>query len=490
MSRTPNTPFIPPLPATPDDSPGPEHPPVIPTGTPWNQSIPLGGNYAPYASPYSAHSPFIPSPLVTPGVIPGIFSPPQLQPKVNHLGVSEDFTGYPGPTIAQPVFSPNYPMSAFGQNPFGQHPNSPYGSQAGPYGGPQSAPWQVPPQRLPPGPQGFPPFPNYGPPPPPTGPPPHMMGGPPPLANPPPQAMNGQGWQAHAYPPFYGGGPEPGPWMAQQPHFGQQPYRVPPEPPAQIFDRMDPFTEGKGYGAVLTPFLIRVVNANVIVNPLISPLPEDGSDRVHLAWNMLFPTSTVQRSSDPSHISWSNGRNAPATFPRISSLRLVSDTIPWVLDVKARDVNIGITCGEVIDSIADQLARFSDKHDYNRLTPNLRHEVGSAYRRNRSREPGVPGGQLGQGLKRLDFLRQDTMFAGIEVNDRIVKRVCGDVLPCVFVLKCSQILPMTRQEVEDRQVRLGHSPGNRPRSRANSNTQITVQPPSTTGSQDDLHLHP
>jgi hypothetical protein len=249
---------------------------------------------------------------------------------------------------------------------------------------------------------------------------------------------------------------------------------------------MDPFTEGKDYGAVLDPFLIRVVRADVKLNPLISPLPEDGSDPIHLNWNMLFPTSTVQRSADPSYVSWSKGRDAPATFPRISSLRLVSDTIPWVLNVEAKDINLGVTCGEVIDSIGHQLLKFSDKHDFNRLTSGLQREVATAYRRNRSRDPGVPGGQLGTGMKRLDFLRLDTMFAGIEVNDRVVKRVCGDVLPCVFVLKCSKIFPLTRQEVEDREARLHANDSSRPRSRASSNTRIHVHPPSTTGSNDDL----
>ena len=206
---------------------------------------------------------------------------------------------------------------------------------------------------------------------------------------------------------------------------------------------------------------------------------------------MLFPTSTVQRSTDPSHISWSKGRDAPATFPRVSSLRLVSDTIPWVLPVEARDIGIGVTCGEVIDSIAHQLAKFSDKHDYERLTPNLRREVGIAYRRNRSREPGVPGGQLGQGMKRLDFLRLDTMFSGIELNDRVVKRVCGDVLPCVFVLKCSKTFPMTRQEAEDHQARLQADNSGRPRSRANSTTRIVVHPPTpASDDEDDDELHP
>ena len=219
------------------------------------------------------------------------------------------------------------------------------------------------------------------------------------------------------------------------------------------------------------------------LNPLISPLLEDGSNRVHLIWNMLFPTSTVQRSANSFRIYWSKGRDAPATFPRVSSLRLVSDTIPWVLNVEARDIGIGITCGEMIDSIGHQLVKIPDKHDYERLTSSLRQQVDNAYHRNRSWEPGVPGGQLGQEMKRLDFLRQDTMFAGIEVNDRVVKRLCGDVLPCVFVLKCSEILPLTRQEVEDREARLRSNSW--PRSRACSGTRINVHPPSTADSDDD-----
>ena len=92
--------------------------------------------------------------------------------------------------------------------------------------------------------------------------------------------------------------------------------------------------------------------------------------------------------------------------------------------MEARDIGIGVTCGEVINSIGQQMFKFSDKRDHERLTLSLHQEVGNAYRRNRSREPGVPGSQLDGWI----FLRQDTMFAGIEVNNRVVKRVCGDVL--------------------------------------------------------------
>jgi hypothetical protein len=102
-----------------------------------------------------------------------------------------------------------------------------------------------------------------------TGPPPQMMGGSPRrMGNMPlpqmrdiptmmrdipimmrdiPTMMDGQRpspWPA-PHSPFYGR--DPGPWGGL-PNFGQQqqpPFRAPPESPTQIFDAMDPFTEGK-----------------------------------------------------------------------------------------------------------------------------------------------------------------------------------------------------------------------------------------------------
>ena len=278
MATTPNTPFIPPLPSSPDGSPRP----VVPTGTPnWNQPVATGGGYAPFTSPYSAHSPFIPnlSPMVAPGVIPGMFSPPQQQPKVNRFGFSEDFTGYPPGSGGVPqMLSPNQQpfFSPYGSHP-GSHPNSPHYPQSAPAAYPAfNTPWNSNPAQLPSTPWGgYSSFGNYGPPPPLTGPPPQMggpqpppltapppqmMGGPQPLRNiPPPQMMNGQGnpWQGGApapYQPFYG--PDPGPWGGGQQHFGPQqqqppPFRAPPEPPSQIFDRMDPFTEGKSCMSII-----------------------------------------------------------------------------------------------------------------------------------------------------------------------------------------------------------------------------------------------
>lgn len=208
---------------------------------------------------------------------------------------------------------------------------------------------------------------------------------------------------------------------------------------------------------------------------------------------MLYPSSTIQRSDEPSYKSWSRGRDTPATFPRVSTLRLVfasssneaSSTIPaWLIDVRASDRDSGVTCGEVMDSLASALSRFTVREDYQALSKREQHEVGWSYKHNRSRAPDVPGGMLGEGMKRLDFLKSNTMFNGIENDERAVRRILGAVMPCVFVVRTSTRLPMTKQEVRDQEARSKSAAGKR--SRANStNARVTVQPPTTTSDESD-----
>jgi len=208
---------------------------------------------------------------------------------------------------------------------------------------------------------------------------------------------------------------------------------------------------------------------------------------VYLKWNMLFPTSTIQRSCDPSHVSWSKGRDAPATFPRLKELRIVSETIPWITRVKASKEDVGVTCAEVIEAIARDLYKNTGKTDFEALPAQVRTEVRAAYKHNRSPLPNVPGGMLGVGLKRLDFLRKNSIFGGIEVNERAIRKVFSGVMPGVFVLKCRHNM-MTRKEIEDQRRRMADErersrppSSNGRRSRADS-TSISVESPTETSS--------
>lgn len=190
------------------------------------------------------------------------------------------------------------------------------------------------------------------------------------------------------------------------------------------------------------------------VNPLVQPIPDSAAATPppYLKWNMLFPSNQCQRSDEPVHMSWSNGRQEPATFPRVTSLRLVSETVPWPITIIARNRDIGVTCGELVDYISRDMYHLTGQAEYEALPTNRKRTVGEAYRHNRSRANGVPGGQLNPGMLRLDWLGQDTMFGGVRENDRLVRRVCGDVLPCTFELVCVRRYPMTAEELRNQEI--------------------------------------
>ena len=186
------------------------------------------------------------------------------------------------------------------------------------------------------------------------------------------------------------------------------------------------------------------------MNPLLRPLGDE-EDRPHLRWNMLFSTAHCHRSTDPSHRSWSNGRQEPATFPRVTELRLVSRVFPYVIDIRATNRAIGITCGDLIEQLSDYLQRRLRKEDYESAPANRRRAIRDAYHHNRSRSMGVPGGQLGDGLKALDWLGPQTMFGGIQQNEQLLLERFNVVMPCVLELNCVE-RPLVEEEEDRRQA--------------------------------------
>ncbi|KAJ7118960.1 hypothetical protein C8R44DRAFT_878488 [Mycena epipterygia] len=474
------TPFIPPL-VTPAASPNTQQPPLVPqppTGP--NQQYPnwatqpqTAGSYPIYPNtPYTGGSggtPFLPH-LTPHSAMPGYFpgtGPPnpamQLQPDYYAPFAGHGHGASPWAQPGTPWAPPgggHPPTPWMGQPspypPFGGQPMAGFGGppQAGFGGPPQMAGFGGPPQR----PQG------WGPP----------MGGqftpgaPDPWAQAPPWAqaqMQGMGGpMGGGMPPgMMGGGMPPGMMGGGMPGMGggaglgfgayggmmeQQPLS---RAIGQVGDRVGQFEAGPHYGPVLEPFLVRAVRAHVRLNPLVQPLPDAGG-QPYLKWNMLFPSNQCQRSDDPVHMSWANGRQEPATFPRVTSLRLVSDTFPWAVNIVARNRDLGVTCGELIDYISRDMYNLTGQADYEALPSARKRVVGDAYRHNRSRANGVPGGQLNPGMLRLDWLGLDTMFGGVRENDRLVRRVCGDVLPCTFELVCVRRYPMTSEELRNQEI--------------------------------------
>lgn len=200
--------------------------------------------------------------------------------------------------------------------------------------------------------------------------------------------------------------------------------------------------------------LVRVLGVQLQINPLLLPVPDDApNDRPYLKWNMLFPSSNCQRSTDPPHLSWAGGRRDPATFPRVTSVRVVCETLPWVLTIAAVNTEIGLTCGDVIDQLSASLNTLSSETDFRGQTPARQTLISDVYQHNRSRAHGVPGGSLLVGMKRLDFLGRDTVFGGLVTDERAAERLAGVRLPCTLVLKCLRQFALTAQEISDQRAR-------------------------------------
>ncbi len=228
--------------------------------------------------------------------------------------------------------------------------------------------------------------------------------------------------------------------------------------------------------------LVHRMKARVEINPLIQA-PNDALDHDYLKWNMLFPTGNCQRSNDRPGRSWYNGRDAPATFPRVTALRLLSQSFPWSIDVPATDAAMGVTCGDVIEAIHASMYTRLSQPQYDNASRQQKRLLSESFYHNRSTAHGVPGGRLQQTLLRCDWLGQDTMFGGVVVDERLVRKVCNDLPPCTFELKCVRRYPMTEAEIREQEMREREEEERvnrrRSRSRATSRAGSTRSRPST-----------
>ncbi|KAJ7705009.1 hypothetical protein B0H17DRAFT_1002859 [Mycena rosella] len=189
-------------------------------------------------------------------------------------------------------------------------------------------------------------------------------------------------------------------------------------------DHIGPFEAGLHYGPVLDPLQIYALRVALRLNPLLQPLAATGA-RPELKWDMRLPSSDCRRSGDPMYMAWRNGRHESATFPRVTSLRLVSGAI----SVAARNPDVGVTCGEFIDGISRHIDQLLKVTEYDALPGIQKDALRRAYL---SRADGVPGGKL---MRRLDCLRRNMTFGGLW--DR-------DALACTFELVCIPHDPQRR----------------------------------------------
>ncbi|QRW00866.1 hypothetical protein RhiJN_28884 [Ceratobasidium sp. AG-Ba] len=309
----------------------------------------------------------------------GVMAPHQMYPYAAHNSY-----GYQPANGAGPV-APPPPM---GYPPYGPTPYNPYGYPGMPGGG-------------------YPGVPGAGGYPAPYFPPPQIM--------PPPGAM------AH-----------PGPASAiseNMPLVVRGARLVRPKEDEQPAMKWEP---GKDYAPVLDPFTLGILNPKMEIHPLLRP--SDGGE--HLVYNMLFPPSAIHLSTDPPTKSWSSGRFSMATFPRVKRIRIVCRSHPWLMEVTN---DSGVTVGDVCDRLYTEHQRHMSSAEWEMAVPTLKRQMTKAYQWNRSTNPGAPGGVMGEGLRRVDWLMQTTHFAGLTEDRAVIEERVGHGLqraqPATFVLE-------------------------------------------------------
>lgn len=198
---------------------------------------------------------------------------------------------------------------------------------------------------------------------------------------------------------------------------------------------------------------------------------------------MRFHTGQCQRGPlKGTNRSWSEGRFSPATWPRVTSLRIVSKTFHWIIDVAATDALLGVTCGDVVDTVHSFMYARSTDAEYKKASRDKRSIVYEWFNRNRSVEDGAPGGRMPQTLLRCDWLGEDHHWGGITHDPKLVKEICGADLPCTFVLACSaKYVRASEEELREQEARLAAADAVRERrSRSRTRSRATSRATSRT----------
>lgn len=163
-----------------------------------------------------------------------------------------------------------------------------------------------------------------------------------------------------------------------------------------------------------TPVAVQQVGIRPQLNPpLVPPLVMCSHDL--LQWNILFRTTHYQRSPDPAHRSWSNGRYALVVWPSVATLWSSSP-----LEVSPADRELGVTYRDVIEAISTCMNSSRAQQQY---------ETGP------EEKQGTPGSPVPQGSSRSGWPGPGAMYDGLETINWFASTPYGRPILHVFELK-------------------------------------------------------
>jgi len=128
---------------------------------------------------------------------------------------------------------------------------------------------------------------------------------------------------------------------------------------------------------------------------------------------MAYPphTITLRRLADP---------DGPAFSPPLSSCRIVSPHIPWVIEITARDNYDFITNMSLLTDIYNCFKKGIERNVYEGLPRQFKTLVDDSYRLRCSSIPDEQAAEVAfdYGIRRIDFLLDKVYFIGLaQVKD-------------------------------------------------------------------------
>ncbi|KAK0459279.1 uncharacterized protein EV420DRAFT_313166 [Desarmillaria tabescens] len=183
---------------------------------------------------------------------------------------------------------------------------------------------------------------------------------------------------------------------------------------------------GAGYGPVLEPRVVSSLKILPILNPVFSG-PSSGSD--HIIWNMMFHPSTAKRVRDGVEEPFESFRYEPASSPRMSIFNVISPSFPWILDLRSKDPNVGVTVGDVLSELFLYFQVGLNSVELDRVSSQYRALIVEA---NGARRGSVSEENFG--LQLLDWLLGSTQFMGLLRDAKYIEERNMPLSPDLYVV--------------------------------------------------------
>jgi hypothetical protein len=169
-----------------------------------------------------------------------------------------------------------------------------------------------------------------------------------------------------------------------------------------------------------------------------------------MTWNTLYPGSYARLPHDPSGESWFEKRIEPATFPRMSIIRIISRTFPWMIEIKGEDSEAAVTCRDVVEQLHKFFCVLLGPIEMDDVTAEHRKAMSAASRANRLQEIPAEIFKDSIGMRRIDWLCKNTMFEGLEEDKEYITERLSEFVPGTFVLRCGASLSMKAPTIRRR----------------------------------------